>query len=186
MGNLLSEYRRRHNSNFIWASNDGVCFFNKNKKPAAICLLTDYCRTVTTCEFCHIQHPKFVCEVLAPGERGSSSRSVINILFHEHVNVDIDISKVMETLDKEYIPYHAKDQNDIEAWLWNFYLQLRPFSRHAAFDQYVKQQDKRNSNVMRSLDQMMWAATNIPSQYSLYYERLYQPVLIGRNYLLYK
>lgn len=185
MGNLLSEYRRRHNSNFIWASNDGVCFFNKNRKPAAVCLLTDACRAVSTCEYCHSRTPKFVCEVLAHTDR-LASRNIVKILFHEHVDVDIDVNKVLTSLDPDFVPYHAKDQKDIETWLWHFFLQMRPFAKYPQFDKFVKSQDKKQTNVMRSLDQMFWSARNQPATYALFYERLYLPFIIGRNYLLYK
>jgi hypothetical protein len=183
MGNLLSEYRRRHNSNFIWASNDGVCFFNKNRKPAAVCLLTDANR-VSTCEFCHSRQPRFVCEVLAPSER--FDRNLVKILSHEHVDVDIDVAKVLVKLDEGYVPYHAKDQNDIETWLWHFFLQTRPFAKHPSFERFTKGQDKKQTNVMRSIDQMLWASVQLSSVYAVYYERLYTPFVIGRNYLLYK
>lgn len=185
MGNLLSEYRRRHNSNFIWASNDGVCFFNKNRKPAAVCLLTDACRAVSSCDFCHSRQPKFVCEVVEPAER-FHMRYLIKLLFHEHVEVDIDVAKVMGSLDDSYVPYHAKDQKDIETWLWHFFLQTRPFVKYPQFEQFAKEQDKKQSNVMRSLDQMLWTASTLPSTYAIFYERMYLPFVVGRNYLLYK
>jgi hypothetical protein len=184
MGNLLSEYRRRHNSDFIWASNDGVCFFNKNRNPTAICLLTDSCRAFSNCELCSIKKPRFVCEVLTLGKL--KSNNIAQMVYHEHVEVDIDIAKVINELDSELTPYHAKNQNDIESWLWNFFLQLQPFDKYPHFKKFVKSQDKKDSNVMRSIDQMLWAALNTPSLYGVYYERLYRPLIVGRNYLLYR
>lgn len=184
MGNLLNEYRRRHNSNFIWGSSDGVCFFNKNRKPAAICLLTDMCRAGTVCDYCSGRQPRFVCEVFTLNRWGS--REPLKILAHDHIDVDIDVSKFMSKLDANFVPYHAKDQKDIEAWVWNFFLQLQPFSRCDSYIEFAKKQDKKDSNTMRSLEQMIWAATNMPEIFSVYYARFYQLSVIGRNYLLYK
>lgn len=186
MGNLLNEYRRRHNSSFIWASNDGVCFFNKNRKPAAVCLLTDVCRAVVSCELCHTKNPKFVCEVLAPKD-SAYSVGFFKILRHEHVGVDIDVNKILTNLDSKFVPYYAKDQKDIETWLWQFFIQMQPFAKSQyQFNKFVKSQDKRQTGVMRSLDQMFWTIECFPSVYSIFYDRLYLPFIIGRNYLLYK
>lgn len=185
MSNLLGEYRRRHNSNFIWAATDGVCFFNKNKKPAAVCVLTEPIRSVYGCCSCSSSLPKFVCEFFTPSSM-LSNRRVINMIKHEHIGADTDISKVAAKIDSNFVPFVAKDQKDIESWLWSFFLQTDPFNRYHDFDLFVKNQDKKMPNFIKATDQMVWTICNAPDLYSLYYSKLYQPFLIGRHYLLYK
>jgi hypothetical protein len=187
MGNLLSEYRRRHNSNFIWASNDGICFFNKNRKPAAICLVTETSRVINHCDLCHVRQPKFICEIYSPNKFNNIGE-LINLLCHEHIEADADVTQVINKIDSSLMPYYAKDQKDIESWLWNFFLQTDPFSKKYSnsFEEFVKQQGNRNSNVMRSIEQMLWTISTVPNIYPIYYQKLYQPFIIGRNYMLYR
>jgi hypothetical protein len=92
----------------------------------------------------------------------------------------------MKKIDPELVPYLAKDHKDIEIWLWNYFIQSKPFKKPLAFDDYVKNQDKRQNNISRALDQMLWCAINQPSAYSLFYEDMYTHILVGRNYLLYR
>jgi hypothetical protein len=184
MGNLLSEYRRRHKSDFIWGMTDGVCFFNKNRRPFAICLLSDPTKALSNCDRCWQRPTKFICEIICSSFNKKTNN--INIVRHEHINADEDLSKFMKKIDAGLVPYLARDHRDIETWLWNYFVQFKPFKKPIIFDEYVKNQDKRQSGISKALDQMLWCAINYPSIYSLFYEDLYTHILVGRNYLLYK
>jgi hypothetical protein len=71
--------------------------------------------------------------------------------------------------------------------LWNFFLRTNPLIRYQkAFDLFVKTQDKKSSNTLRAIEQMVWVTSYCSNVYGIYYERFYQYFVLGRHYLLYK
>lgn len=183
MSNLLNEYRKRHRSNFIWATNDGVCFFGKNHRPGAVCVVSDPARSIQDCSKCRNGKNLLVCEIYEPFIRNHSG-----CIYHNHITADTDLAKILANINKSYVPYFAHNQKDIEAWLWNFFLQTKPFvNGSSAWMAFLQNQKKdKESNVMKLLSQMVWCVEFCPYIYAHFYDYVYRPFLLGRTYLLYK
>lgn len=184
MANLLNEYRRRHKLDFVWAINDGVCFFTKSGMLPVICVTSDNTRPVGTCKRCNTLNTTLVAECFTLGDTDHAKECVL----HDHINPDADICKlVTSNIGEGYKPYMARSQREIEVWLWDYFLQFKPFASARGWRELREEQRESNEDHFdKAVTQMLWAAKTQPHIYRYYYERVYQPLLLGRKYMLMK
>lgn len=166
MANLLTEYRKRHKSGFVWACFNGVCFFSLNDEPAAVCLVSEVVHGLTICEECDgnskdklvIDCVKIVHEISYP---------------HVHVAVGTDLKDLSFLSD--LTPFESSRPLDHEIWLWNFYLKFsNPFSKDLEW-RAIKH---------NPINEMLWAAVNRSHIYLQYFNNFFKTYLLGRKYLL--
>lgn len=172
MASLIVEYRQRYRMDFVLPADEGVLFFDVNKKPAAVALISSLSKNNTTCRNCNSHRAGLISEIFIP-----TNKNLLSLKYHDHIGPDIDLNKyVNERLNsKAYVPYIANGDRDAEGWLWRYFLQVHKIK----FTNITS----KNSN-MRTIEQMLFCVANHPKLYELYYKSLYQTLLIGRKYLL--
>src|SRR5579859_2893855 len=131
MANLLIEYCKRHNTEFVLPTNNGMCFFNHNDTPAFICLTSmrlhqQVCLlspTEVPIEGIHSQ--KLICKKCSTKESliiielfGRRLANRFEFLLHDHIHPDTDIIKYIKDSGHENLkPVYLKTGRDIELWL---------------------------------------------------------------------
>ena len=174
MASLLTEYRKRHKKTFVLPTNEGVCFFDLNGIPAAICLTSLAGRSYSTCYRCAERPCRMIAEVFRPHGHGYHG---YNISMHTHIEPDTDILKLVDTqVIGGVVPFMPTSQRDLEFWLWRFFslnLRSKPL--------YPK---KETMPELSTLEEMVAVAMRQPKSYAVYYA-MFELFIIGRKYLIY-
>jgi len=178
MGNLLSEYRKRHKLDFIWSGcANGTCFFSKDGRPNLICLTSEPTRSLASCPRCPPKRGEITVEFITFSDNKAS-------LIHDHIHPDTDLNAfIRKNLDDKLVPFQARSFKDLEVWLWSLFLQLKPI-QGTRWQRFRKSQKGNKSSQV--IEQMLWICTNTPSIYRLYYHNFFTTYLLGRNYLMYR
>jgi len=171
MSSLLVEYRKRHCSEAIWTANEGTCFFDIQGRPALIALISLPCRSLSTCYEC--EQGMLALELFTQGPNRT-----FNIIYHRHVGPDTNLLNIIreEAGYPQAIPFTAKDNRDVELWLWRFFENSRKPVR--VYSAELNPQTK-------ILEEMAQCAIKHPRSYAAYYAH-YQAFIIARKYLLYQ
>lgn len=165
--NLMQEYRRRHNQDFVWSSQAGCCFFNdRNDEPALICLTNLQGQAFSTCTQCAQSYPGMIIELFSLAEAFPH----YNLSSHTHVGPDLDLMKIMR--QRDLFPVVAKPR-DLEMWLWKVFIKYNKIDLGTSWEKLCNGE----------LDRMFVCA----SKFSATYQRFYgmcQMFLAGKKYLL--
>jgi hypothetical protein len=158
-----------------------------------ICLVSEMPYVYSSCAHCDQENKDTIVEFVrfAPATRDDvkNGRKIYGKFtleyLHEHLASDWDLKSLSEMIDEKCEPFCAGGQDDLEAWLWRFYLQSQPL-KGRAWQLFRKEQKKqRLGKKYQAVEQMFWAAANVPSVYHDYYD-FYISFLLGRNYLLFR
>lgn len=171
MSNLAVEYFRRHGSNVVLPTNDGVVFFND-----LICLTSVSPKTVNCCSYCGKDY-RIVVEFIA-----TTRDKAVNVIFHGHVEPDTDLVKCMKNFYSDSKPVYLKNNTEIEVWLWNYYLLKSKLHLSKTWKEFA--QTLTTKEPFRTNQMLTWCALNLTRVFQSYYS-LYQTVVVGRKYLLY-
>lgn len=159
---LLSEYRSRHNAQFISINEDGVLFCNKNNKQELIILTSCLGRSTTTCYSC--------------SSKDNTSNIIIEIynknglLDHLHELPDGDLYKYIK-LHEGVEPFEGKKSDFIENWLWSFFIHSNMI-------------DLNSLKFKNYKDQILSINKDYPDLVGMFYENYFCKFLLGRKYLL--
>jgi hypothetical protein len=173
--NLLTEYRKRRNLDYLPVLHDGLCFFNPKKQTNSPIIATTSlaCRTFSTCNECDDKYNMLTVELFQPGYGGSFA-----LLSHKHVDQSTDLKQhVNKECNWQLEPFFANSNRSLEFWLWDF-----------CFKQMKKNNNMRMSlfeddPTMKNLEEMAQVAIKYPRQYHIYY-LAYEAFLISRKYML--
>lgn len=174
MANLLTEYRERHKTNFILPIDEGVCFFNLNKKPHLICLTSSLSRNYSTCRQCLKHIGGLIAEVFL-----YNSTNYFSLIKHEHIDPDLDLGNfVNKVTNEKLIPFVAYSEIDVECWLWNFYL--------SNYEVFLRKWENK-VEPCRMLEQVSFCFQDRGNFKHLetFYTKFYQTFLLGRKYILF-
>jgi len=185
VASLIQEYRERHGMNFVLAVDEGLCFFDVSRKPAAIVLTSSPSRNITTCRECLLPRGGLIAELFVLTGQPYPSQTY-KLAKHEHINPDTDlrwwVNDVLKGKEGTYEPFIATNDRDIECWLWRFFIR-----HHPLFQKKWANKDE----PFRSLEQMAWTINNSgqhnsqPRLFEGFYKTLYYTFMLGRRYLLY-
>lgn len=171
MSSLLTEYRKRHRCDAIWPANDGVCFFdNILNRPSLIALCSLPCRAVSTCIYC--EDGTLALELF-----GHAPNRSYDLVTHRHIKPDSNLLNVIRE-DIGYpdaIPFAARDNRDVEVWLWRFFENGK---------KPVRIYSTETNPELRTLEEMAQCAIKHPRTFAAYYSQV-QAFVIARKYLLY-
>lgn len=170
--NLLTEYRKRHRGDFIWAVEEGAVFYSLNNIPELVLLSSSHSRCLQTCSRCET-HVSGVILELFKGE---------DLICHIHQPPDCNITRFMTNLGyTEHKPFIPKSEQEAEMWLWDYYLKL--VGRiSSGFDSLTRK--KGLNNKERFCEQLLWMIDYSPHHFSTFYNKFYCNFLVGRKYLL--
>ncbi len=170
--NLITEYQKRHIIYSIPLIHDGVCFFNKNRKPELIVTTSSCCRSFITCQDCtRIDKPNIIVELFQP-----RSESPFSLLGHYHVNPCQDLNAFLESIHyNDCKPFYAESNFDLELWLWKFATRENRV-------RFLKSQEKDLN--LKCVEQMVYAVQRYPKIYNYYYTD-YETFLLHRKYILF-
>ena len=182
--NLQVEYTNRRVSKSVFATNEGICFFDVAGKPAHIVLTSTHPRTVNACDRCGENNGDngLVIEIMSQ-DREAGWR----MLNHAHVHPDTDVAKHVVKHSPEAVPFVAtasKQMSDLELWIWKFFTQCSHIQQDGRWQRFVSKQTAKDPGL-RAFDQMAWVAQRLPGQFSIFYS-MYENALAGRKYLLYR
>jgi len=182
MASLIQEYRQRHGMNFVMPLDEGLCFFDRAKKPDAIVITSSHSRHMTTCRRCLSNKGSLVGEIVVHSGLSFPS-DTYNIVKHEHISPDLDLRQwVNDVLPGNHEPVVVTDDRHIECWLWRFFIRYTPA--------YVRKWSSKEEPY-RSIEQMMWTIQNKNStqtnrrMFEAFYKNIYYNFVLGRKYLLY-
>ena len=179
----MQEYRERHGMNFVLSVDEGVCFFDQNKKPAAVVLTSSHSRNITTCRQCLRHQGGLIAELFTLTGKAFPEH-VYKLTTHEHIDADLDLRKWvndnLKTGSGTYEPVVAASDRELECWLWRFFIRHNP----ALPKKWANKEEP-----FRSLEQMAWAINNkysgMPKLFEGFYKNLYYIFMLGRRYLIY-
>lgn len=175
MSSLLTEYCNRHRcAQYVLPTNDGMCFFNDHKRPAFVCLTSTYPRSYSTCMQC-AQNNSVIVEMFGPSREESFSFSG-----HSHVSPDTDISALV----KDFSPVSLKSNDEIERWLWQFFIFHNRLRYSRVWKTWSDEQET-TSEPLRTHEQMAHCAIKYPRYFNIYYT-MYLTFTVGRKYLLFE
>lgn len=178
--NLLVEYCKRHGVNFVWGNNEGIVFLDDYNRPAVVCITSSAPRQIITCGSCPTDRSNLVVELFVP-----SRDSIFSPLSHSHQPPDVDLLKHFCDIGHGgYKPYKAKNQTDVETWLWRFFIFHNKTKYSTAWRRFSAEQSK-DESPMKYIEQMAWVAIKHPKVYHDYYH-MYQMLTTARNYLLFE
>lgn len=181
---LVTEYRKRHGITCVLSVDEGVTFFDANKKPAAIVLTSSHSRSVTNCRQC-LQHKGGLIGELFVHNNQFFPKDVCQLHRHEHVEADVDLcawananapgKAILE-------PFTASSDRELECWLWQFYIRNNPA--------YLRKWSNKEDPA-RSLEQMAWTVDSSGNSqgdlrlFESFYKSIYYTFLLGRRYTIY-
>lgn len=169
MASLVVEYFRRHGKKVALPVDEGICFFScLNTK--IVCITSSHAKSFSTCRHCEVNRG-IILEVFV-----STGRSSPAMKLHLHKHIDDNDMNLLELIASMFgpslNPYYAKNNFELENWLWSFYCSTNPLLQAIA---------KKFKNIA---DQMYFVANNHPRVFELYYNSLHQPFLLNRKYML--
>jgi hypothetical protein len=174
MASLLAEYRERHGLKCVFPLDEGMCFFDVNKKPGAVVLTSSHSRSAINCHNCLTPKNGLIGEIFI-------LTNSLKIEKHEHISPDTDLYEwVNNNISKKegnYEPYVAESIQDVECWLWRF------FTKHNNILPIRKWHNK--EEPFRSIEQMLWAIRENQLLFGSFYKNVYNPIMLGRKYILY-
>lgn len=185
MTSLINEYRRRHKAKFVWPINDGFCFFVKKNKPSLIVTTSESSRSLTSCESCSTCDSNLVVEayiINAPFLMCSIKRVI-----HRHIRPDTDVCCAVDKFESGYEAVAIKSDVEADLFLWRTFMQLNPCGNDK---EYRKMEQLLNDLKMplrpKTIQSMLWMALNRKEIFQYYYENIYQSLMAGRRYILYR
>lgn len=173
--NLLTEYSRRHSTEFALPVGDGVCFFTGTHP--IVCVTSHSPKTITKCPSCIKSFVTF--ELFVPGSGGGYLQTK-----HYHLPPDADVFRHVKYYDNSAKPVYLKNAGDMERWLWKkFFITNSKLSTSRAWREFTESRE--TTDDMRTNEEMTWCAMNHPNHFS-YYHAIHQVLVVGRKYLLYE
>jgi hypothetical protein len=181
---LITEYRKRHNLNCVMSIDEGVTFFDVNKKPHAIVLTSSHSRSVTNCRAC-LSHSEGLIGELFIHNDACYPQNVYRMVRHEHLEADVDLCAWANTHIPGQVklePFITSSERKLECWLWQFYIK-----NHPSYHRKWANKDEPD----RSLEQIAWTidkALNYdssPRLFESFYKSIYYTFLLGRKYTIY-
>lgn len=170
----MFEYHNRHGLKVILPVDEGVCFFTHNKAPnnRIICLTSSHTKNFTTCRACESKRG-IICELFASTGKATPTTELI---MHRHLeDNDMNLLEYVKSIvGKDYEPYYAKTENDLEVWLWNLFIET-----HTALAGV-----KKVKTQAQCFEQMMICATKHPKVFDLFYRTMYSTFILNRKYML--
>lgn len=170
MASLLTEYNARHGMKVLLPVDEGVCFFTHNKSPRnkIVCLTSSQTKNFTTCRDCENRRG-IIIELFASTNK---PLPVTELILHRHVeDNDMNLLKYVNSIvGNEYDAYCAKTENDLEAWLWQLFI-----DSHSALSGVKK--------MKSHVDQMILCANKHPKIFDLFYQTMYCTFLLHRKYM---
>lgn len=179
MVSLLQEYRTRHGLKCVMALDEGLCFFETRRQPAAVVLTSSHSRSLSACRKCILSTGGLVAESFVL--TGKEKFPVFAMAKHEHVCADVDLTewlaRTAPSKEGNYEAFVARDSVDAELWLWRFFIRHNPlFAR-----KWVNKEEP-----LRSTEQMTWCLGSHPHLFEEFYFNVYSPLFLGRKYLLFQ
>jgi hypothetical protein len=182
MPDLISEYRTHINSDFVLPSDEGVVFFDFQRQPHSIAVVSSPSRALTVCpEQCAGQsRGKMVLEILTPSLH--STALPYEIMLHTHIHPDTDlINFCSKFFSSDIKPFPIVSRQDAESWFWNFF-EATAIYKMATAKHKIENLSK--DSLTRFLQNVM-NANNLHKWWS-YYMDLYVNILASRRYLHFK
>lgn len=185
MTSLITEYRTRHNLNCVMSVDEGVTFFNINKKPFAIVLTSSHSRSVTNCRQCLSSKNGGLIGELFVHTNQCYPNQIFSLISHQHLEADVDLvdwanqySSSKDRLD----PFLPSSDLQIESWLWQFFI---------TNNEIYKRKWVNKNETQRFLEQIAWTVDNSgnhqnnPRLYETFYKNFYCRFILGRKYTIY-
>lgn len=182
MGSLLEEYRKRHKISCVWPVNEGILFFEKQGKPAAIAVTSSYTKSLSVCPACPLNPDSIILEIY----HLYKFPKCVKRITHTHMPPDADlIDYICNHVPKgeEYSPYISSGERDQERWLWELFLLTSPFAGHSKWESFLQTQKTTDPKLVW-LEQAFWATLNAPAQFKTYYNAIYSVCMVNRCYIL--
>lgn len=169
MPSPLQEYRRRVRSDFIPALEEGVVFFEKPREGACVaCTTSGPGKVAKTCQKCVRQLEPIVAEFYSLDGRGGCLGALLG---HHHIEADDDVSRLARSVYGGVVPFAARSEDEVEAYLWRCYNGQRG-RRDGEF------------SMEEFFEEMFHEATGNRGSIDAYVKFVWQKLLMGRRYLL--
>jgi len=181
MSDLIAEYRTHVNSDFVLPADEGVVFFESQRQPHSIAVISTPGRALTVCpDECAGNAPgKMVLEILTPSFH--SSTLSYEIVLHSHIHPDTDlISFCSKFFSNDIKPYPITARQEAEGWLWNFFEMTATYQIAVAKNKLPNPSKDRYSRFVQNI-----TYTNVQKWWPNYIE-LYVNILASRRYLHFK
>ncbi len=183
MTSLITEYRKRHGLKCIMSVDEGVTFFDSNKKPSAIVMTSSHSRSVTNCRQC-LSHSGGLIGELFVHTGQCYPKQVCQLVRHEHMEADVDLhswANKHATGISELQPFIPSEDKELDCWLWQFFIRNNPI--------YLRKWTNKNE-IARSMEQIAWTidSSKMPNnsrQFEAFYKYFYYTFLLGRKYTIY-
>ena len=183
MTSLITEYRKRHSLNCVMSVDEGVTFFNVNKKPYAIVLTSSHSRSVTSCRKCLSPKNSGLIGELFVRTNKCFPNQMFKLISHEHLDPDVDLVDWGSKCSKSKLePFLPSSDLEIESWLWQFFV---------INNEIYKRKWVNKNEPERSLEQIAWTIDNSgnhqshPRLYEAFYKNFYCTFILGRKYTIY-
>jgi hypothetical protein len=172
----MVEYNRRHGTDSIWPCQAGLVFLDPagEKDWPAIVLSSLQGQCNSSCNGCALAYTGVVIEIFLPSVKATDS--FFAQASHDHVAPDINLLKFIKHKGLNVVPFHAKQNRDLETWLWRHFVRLRKESLEK--DHAWIENKKWTEN-----DYMAWMAINRDKSYDVFYKTCMN-FLPGRKYVL--
>ncbi len=181
---LMDEYRRRHDIDGVWPANEGVLFFEREGKPALICMTSSHSKSVTTCPACPANKGGLTLEVYQHRRFPQCVRQVTHI----HIPPDGDLLEYIRRHVKEgdeYVPVVMHGDREQERWVWEFFLLSQVFRGNDRFTSFIEQQQSNNEPAQaRWITQVLYTLDHHADIYRTFYIQVYSLCLVNRTYIL--
>jgi hypothetical protein len=181
---LITEYRKRHGLTCVMSVDEGVTFFDSNKKPSAIVMTSSHSRSVTNCREC-LGHKGGLIGELFVHTGQHHPKQVYRLARHEHIEADVDLCAWANKHNpggSKLEPFTPSSDREVECWLWQFFIRNNP----AYLRKWANKEEP-----LRSIEQMAWTIDNSgnypnqPRTFECFYKSLYYTFLLGRKYTIY-
>jgi hypothetical protein len=177
MNPLQNEYIKRHNIQHLCPLTEGVLFFEKNKKPHSVCLISSRHKGLRSCPVCSTTN-EFIFEWFILDKFPRLHYDVM----HQHITPDVNLFDFFkEHLPADCTPYVSKGDRDQEEWLWKALTSVDRFSASGSSIAKKAQSCTDRSNTW--LASIIYILQNSPDTFNTLYEH-YSYCLINRKYLL--
>lgn len=185
MASLIVEYRKRHGLACVMSIDEGVTFFDVNKKPFAIAMTSSHSRSVTNCRECLNTTGGLIGELFVHTGK-FYPKQTYNMIRHEHLEPDVDLcvwANKYASCKSKLEPFIPSSDRELECWLWQFFIHNNPI--------FLRKWHNRDE-PMRSLEQIAWTIGNSGVNYKnnsqlfeYFYKNVYYTFLLGRRYTIY-
>lgn len=179
MNTIQNEYTKRHNIEYLCPITEAVLFFERNKKPHSICLISSKNKGLKTCDKCN-STSDFILEWFTI-EKFPRLYLDVN---HRHISPDINLFEFFkEIIPSDCVPYVSKGERDQEMWVWKAITSLERFVGNPSAMHMLRKAHVLTEKNKHWLAGVMYVVQNSQEVFTALYDE-YSKCLINRKYLM--